>query len=253
MSARFERVEAEAYADVNEAAGLPTLRIAGAVCCAIPGLDALMLNRAVALGLERMPSDAELDEVDAFFREAGLRYSVPLAPVAEPSIEPVLRARGFTTGYAWMKFSRGVEPASARETALEIEATRDGDAFSQVVADAFGLPPETASSWNAIAGRPGWEVFLARDGTAVVAAAALFVHDGVGWLGAAGTLPEHRGKGAQGALLSARIDRARELGAGVVVTETGERLPGRPSSSYRNILRAGFAEAYLRPNLTSPE
>ncbi len=250
---RFERVEAEAYADLNEAAGLPTLRIAGAACCALPGLDSLMLNRAIALGLERMPSEAELDEIDAFFRAAGVRYSVPLSPDVETSLEPRLRERGFTTGYAWMKFSRGLEPAPARQTPLEIEATQDGDAFSQVVAEAFGLPLEIATSWKTIAGRPRWEVFLARDGTTAVGAAALFVHDGVGWLGAAGTLPEHRGKGAQGALLAARIDRARELGADAVVTETGERLPGHPSNSYRNILRAGFAEAYLRPNLVSPE
>jgi hypothetical protein len=37
----------------------------------------------------------------------------------------------------------------------------------------------------------------------------------------------------------------------VAVTETGERVPGKPSNSYRNILRAGFAEAYLRANFMS--
>jgi GNAT superfamily N-acetyltransferase len=253
VSNRLERVEAEAFADVIEAAGLPTPRVAGAVCCAVPGSDSPTLNRAIALGLERPPSDAELDEIDVFFREAGVRYSVPIAPDVEASLEPRLRERGFTTGYAWMKFSRGVEPAAMRETQLEIESTEDGDAFSRVVAAAFGLPPELAAGWRKIAPRPDWHLFLARDDDEPVAAAALFVHAGVGWFGAAGTLPEHRGRGAQGALLAARIDRARELGADAVVTETGERLPDRPSNSYRNILRAGFAEAYLRPNLVSPE
>ena len=47
--------------------------------------------------------------------------------------------------------------------------------------------------------------------------------------------------------------RARERGAEFVVTETGERVEGRPSTSYRNILRAGFAEAHLQANLHSPE
>ena len=37
-----------------------------------------------------------------------------------------------------------------------------------------------------------------------------------------------------------------------LVTETGERVVGRPSNSYRNILRAGFRPAYVRPNLVSP-
>jgi len=38
-----------------------------------------------------------------------------------------------------------------------------------------------------------------------------------------------------------------------LVTETCERTEDRPSASYRNILRAGFAECYLRPNFVSPQ
>ena len=253
MSERHERVEAEAFADVYEAAGLPLLRVADAVCCALPGVESFMLNRAIALGLERTPSDAELNELDAFFRAAGSRYSVSLPPGCAPDLEPRLRERGFGDGYAWMKFTRGVDRPPTRETTLEIEETSDGDAFAGIVAAAFDLPPEAAASFATVTGHPGWHVFLAREGSEAVGAAALFLHERAGWLGAAGTLPEHRGKGAQGALLAARIERACELGADVVVTETGERVEGRPSSSYRNILRAGFAEAYLRPNLHSPQ
>ena len=52
--------------------------------------------------------------------------------------------------------------------------------------------------------------------------------------------------------MAARIGHARELGLELVVTETGERVPGRPSNSYRNIVRAGFRPAYVRPNFVSP-
>jgi GNAT superfamily N-acetyltransferase len=253
MSARYERVEAEAFAQLNEASGLPLLRVGGAACCAIPGLDSPMVNRVIALGIERPPTDAELDAIEAFFREAGVRYYVSLAPAAQGDLELRLRERGFSDGYAWMKFDRGVEPIPARESALVVEPTSEGVTFSQVVAAAFELPTEAVSSWSAVMGRPGWHLFLAREGVDPVAAGALFVHDDVGWLGGAGTLPEHRGKGGQGALLAARIERARELGAEAVVTETGQGIADRPSNSYRNILRAGFAEAYLRPNLLSPK
>jgi hypothetical protein len=54
-------------------------------------------------------------------------------------------------------------------------------------------------------------------------------------------------------LLAARIDAARAAGAVSLATETGERVPGAPDQSYRNILRAGFREAYLRANWHSPE
>src|SRR5260370_725507 len=46
-------------------------------------------------------------------------------------------------------------------------------------------------------------------------------------------------------------DRADDFGRlvrGGVGMETGEVEEGRLSSSYRNILRAGFREAYVRPN-----
>ena len=252
MSWRYEQAEAEALGDLNLVAGLPVLRIAGAVCCATPGLDSPMLNRAIGLGIAQHPTDADLDEIDSFYRDAGVHYYVSLAPGVQRSVGDLLRERGFADAYAWMKFSRGVEAVSTRETALDVEPTQDGSTFFRIVSAAFNLPPDSQWKWDGVAGRPSWHLFLAFDAGEPVAAGALFVHDGGGWIGAAGTLGEHRGKGAQGALLAARIERARELGLHDLVTETGQRLPERPSNSYRNILRAGFAEAYLRPNLISP-
>ena len=38
----------------------------------------------------------------------------------------------------------------------------------------------------------------------------------------------------------------------MLTTETGEQRADSPNVSYRNILRAGFEEAYVRPNLLSP-
>ena len=52
--------------------------------------------------------------------------------------------------------------------------------------------------------------------------------------------------------MRARIEKARELRLRRLTVETGERIEGRPSTSYRNILRAGFAETYLRANWRSP-
>ena len=49
-----------------------------------------------------------------------------------------------------------------------------------------------------------------------------------------------------------RIALARKLGLDVLTTETGEQRADIRNVSYRNILRAGFDEAYLRPNLLSP-
>jgi GNAT superfamily N-acetyltransferase len=251
---RLERVEAEAFGTLQESAGLPVLRIAGATAYATPALPQnTMLNRVAALGLERAPSDSELDELDAFFRTAGVRYAVSVSPLADASLEPRLRERGFSDGYAWMKFRRGLEPPPPRATGLRVEETGDGLVFGRTVALAYGMPETAAAMFAGLGGRAGWHLFLAYDGAEPAGGAALYARDGTGWLGAAGTLSGHRGKGAQTALLAARVERARQLGLEALTTETGERVADRPSNSYRNILRAGFEEAYLRPNLVAPE
>jgi hypothetical protein len=247
--AKLERAEGEAYASVMSAAGLPVLRVAGAICWAAPGVPDIQLNRVGCLGLERDPSDDELDEIEAFYLGHGNRFAISLTP---GRLLDRLLERGYTAGQQWMKFIRERAPALAVTTELSVEKTTDGDAFGSVVAEAFGLPGATGF-FGGVVGRPGWTLFLARDGDEVAGGAALFLEDGVGWLGIGGTRPAFRGKGAQNALIAARIEHGRALGAHTFTTETGEPVDDRPGGSYRNILRGGFAEAYLRPNLLSPE
>jgi GNAT superfamily N-acetyltransferase len=260
--AALELVEADGYAEMFRAApdsvrrahGVDVCEVAGATCIllgAVPGQ--LMLNRVNGLGLRGRVGDAHLDEIDAFFRAGGTRYAIGVSPLAPPDLAPRLAERGFQTGYAWMKFRRGVEPPEV-ETRLRVEQVgpdRAG-AFGTIVARGFDLPDFAGEWFAAVAERPQFRLFLAYDGDEPAGAGALFVGDGVGWLGAAATLPEHRRKGAQGAILAARIRVARELGLRALATETGERTADRPSGSYRNILRLGFEEQYLRPNYVSP-
>jgi GNAT superfamily N-acetyltransferase len=253
VQAQLELVEAEALASLCESGALPVLRVAGATCTAAPAAPQnTMLNRVTGLGLERPPSESDLDTIDAFFGAHGTRYAVAASPLAAPDLEQRLRARGFADGYAWMKFRRNVDEPPEAPTALHVEQVADGAQFGALVAAAFELPPRIASMFVRLPALAGWHCFVAYDEDEPAAAAALFTDRTVGWLGAAGTRAEFRGRGAQTALLAARIRRARELGLKALATETGERREGRPGGSYRNILRAGFEEAYLRPNLVAP-
>ena len=246
-------MEAEAYASLGRGDGARVLRVAGAVCTAVPSLSgSTMLNRVTGLGLDRPAGEAELDAIDAFFADAGTAYAVAVAPQADPSLTPRLHERGFQAGYAWMVFRRGVEAPPLPEPRLRVEPTRDVATFGRLVAGAYELPPAGAELVHGLGDDPSWTLFLARAGDEPVGAAALFAHEDCGWLGFAATLRAHRGAGAQTSLLARRIAHARDLGLRELVTETGERLTDRPSVSYRNILRVGFGEAYVRPNLVSP-
>jgi GNAT superfamily N-acetyltransferase len=165
-------------------------------------------------------------------------------------LDDALRDRGFTPDYPW-KFEREPEPV-ATETELQI-----GDAderFGRVFAAAYGFPATFAGWLGRLAGRTGWRCLAPYEGGEPIATGALFTAGEVGWLGFGATLPSHRGRGTQSALLAARITLAAELGLGLVVTETGVPRGGRarPGPSYRNILRAGFRETYVRPNYAPP-
>jgi GNAT superfamily N-acetyltransferase len=235
-----ERGELEALRDLFAAGGMPTREAAGAVAFRPPGPSTRELTRILGL------YDASvLDALDPFFERQ--EYWVSLDP--EAGIEDELEARGYTADYAWQKFERGIEPFEAR-TELRIGAA--DERFGAVFVAAYGVDPASASWLASVHRREGWHAFAAYDGGESVATGALFVAGDVGWFGLGATLPEARGRGAQSAILAARIDRARELGLTLLVTETGTPRDGRPGASYRNILRAGFEPSYIRPNYRSP-
>jgi GNAT superfamily N-acetyltransferase len=258
-----EQVELAAWREVWEAAppdlaarhGIALAEIGGALCTAVGELASTMFNRVVGLGLTAPATDGDLDAIEAFFAGHGQHFYVSLSPLAMPSdLRGRLERRGFTDGYAWMKFTRGSEPPPPADTALRVEAVDAGGGtdFGEVVAAGYELEPFTAD-WLAELPRTSWRCYVAYDGIEPAGAAALYTHGRAGYLCFAATKPEHRRKGAQSALLAARIREAAEAGCTALFTETGERIPMKPSNSYRNILRFGFSEAYLRPNYLSPE
>ncbi len=248
---RCERVSTAAFRSMHpdgvaELPGATALRMP-------PAHSSPMLNRIVDLGIAGPATEEQLD--DAIAAMAGLRYYVSVSPSAEPAeIGDWLLARGFEPSWGWMQFERGLEPLPA-ETSLELSeiGPERGGEFAALLCAVYGLPEGLAPICAALPGHPDWHCWLAlADDGEPAAAAALHVGEGAGYLGLAGTAPEYRGRGAQSALLAIRIERARELGCDAVFTETGEQLPDRPSSSYRNIVRAGFEELYVLPNWLSP-
>ena len=92
-----------------------------------------------------------------------------------------------------------------------IDAAR-AEEFGRVASGGFGLPAFTGEWLGGIVGRPGWHCYLALAGDRPVACAVLYATGDIGWLGIGAALPEFRGRGAQSALLAARIRDGAELG-----------------------------------------
>ena len=252
----LELVELEAYRRFFAAGhGAHTAEVGGAALLALPGIASTMLNRVAGLGLAEPAGERHLDEIAAFFEPFGLEYAIAVAPQAQPAeLTGLLAERGFASGYAWTKFVRAADEATASITDLRVEllGSERGEDFALVVLEAYDLPTSFLSLLAATPGLEGYSCFVAYADDEPAAAGALVVLGETGWLGFGSTRPAFRRRGGQRALFAARARRAVELGAATLVTETGELLPSRPTDSYRNIVRAGFRPAYVRPNFLSP-
>lgn len=178
---------------------------------------------------------------------------VPVTPgLAETeAAEEWLRSNGFAPTYAWMKFVRDVHPPRFKAPA-DVEVTEldadSGNPFGMVAANGFGVPAWAASFFAALPDREGWRCYAAHVEGEIAACGAMLIDGAVAELGIGATLESARRRGCQLALLHRRIVDAAAAGCQTLFVETGERVEDRPAGSYRNILRAGFEEAYLCPN-----
>jgi GNAT superfamily N-acetyltransferase len=138
-----------------------------------------------------------------------------------------------------------VSTAGAGDTRTWIETVADGFATP----DQFDGPPPTESferdtiveAFTASSGVEGMTLYLARRDGAIAGGGASRIFDRLAQLAGASTLPDHRRRGVQSALLRARLlDAARQdCDLAIVTTEPA-------SKSQQNVQRAGFVLLYAR-------
>lgn len=209
-----------------------------------------MLN--LVLGTAEAQDRSDLEAAVAWAEERSTPYvSVTPGLPGSAAAEEWLRGQGFEPSRAWMKFVRDPHPPRfPTPDGVEVVevAAPDQEPFGTIAALGFGMPAWGAELFAHLPGREGWRCYVARVDGEAQGCGAMVIEDGVAELGIGATLEPARGRGCQTALLRRRILDAAEAGCHTLLVETGEREPDRPSTSYRNILKAGFEEAYLRPN-----
>jgi len=252
-----ERAERDALRMVAAVPGMEGHDVGETTSLVLLGLlDEPMVNHTVGLGEDGPVADSTLDAIRDFYAAHDARHHLAVTPsAAATGLRERLEERGYTRSYAWMKFIRLAGDLPEVQTTLDVRLVNAdaGHDFASVVVAGFELPAGVGPTVAAVPAVDGCFAYVAYDGDEPAASGAVFVSGDVAWLGYAATRPEHRRKGGQGAILAARIAKARELGVQTLVTETGVMADGRPNNSYRNILRSGFQEAYVRENYASPK
>jgi GNAT superfamily N-acetyltransferase len=215
--------------------------------------QARFLNLVLGATAPGAVENGNLEAALGWAADRGVQHYVPVTPglPASAVAEETLEAAGYERGYGWMKFLRDASPPELpAPEGIDIRLLNEGEggSFGAIGAAGFGLPDWGDALFAGLPGREGWHCYVASIGGEDVASAALYVEGGIGQFGIAATAEAARGRGCQQALLRHRILEAAAAGCHTLFVETGELAEGKPSGSYRNILRAGFAEAYVRPN-----
>ncbi|HEU4568313.1 MAG TPA: GNAT family N-acetyltransferase [Marmoricola sp.] len=233
--------------------GLAGTRVGGAVV-RVAANDPMggFWNRCLGLGMTEPVTDEVLEEVIAFSAGHGApTMTLQVAPEAEGARPELLQAHGLERGSTWVKFMGPLPDLPPVATDLRVDAVGPADVeeAATVVITGFEAPQGLMTEWCADQmRRPHWGAFAAWEGDRIVAAGMLFVHGDTAHLVGAATLPQARGRGAQSALMRARVEEARHRGCRWIGTETGAESPESPNPSLHNMRRLGFTELYERRN-----
>ena len=255
LSRRLERAEARGSAEFVEARAR-VFPESGACWVEVAGAYAMFdgpespITQTFGLGLFDEVSGAELSRLEQFFRGRGAPVCNEVSPLVDASVPALLGERGYRpvefTNVLFRPAAGGVR-AAARDESIRVRAVGEGahELYARTAARGWGEFAEVAGLMHDLAlvgaKRPGGMSFLAESGGEPIATGALSMDGGVALLSGASTVPEGRRRGAQLALLEARLRAAAERGCDLAMMCA---LPG--SASQRNAERQGFRVAYTR-------
>lgn len=248
------RLNHDASAASRQALGLHAVRIGGGVLTLMTrDPTGGYWNKAIGLGLTEPLTGEVVDEVCRIVTAHGVAaMAFQMAPHAQPEgWERLLAERRMSPGATLVKyFGPATEPAPV-DTDLRIGrlGVADAAAFGRVLRAGFEMPPDPAlEAWFAELPTYGedWATFGAWAGDDLAGVANLFVHGDVLTLSGAATLPAFRGRGAQSALMAARIREGLAHGCRWISTETWPESPEHPNPSQHNMRALGLTELYER-------
>lgn len=254
LSRRLERAEGrgnvdfvEARAEVSPESGACWIDVAGTYAM-FDGVES-PLTQTFGLGLFETTSNADLERIEEFFTERGAPVFHEVSPLADPTTFPLLNERGYEpfefTSVMFRPLRTGAE--ARRDSGVSVRmagpdehelwaqtATRGWSEFEGLGDFILGLSRVNARRAEALS-------FLAELDGRPVATGALCIWEGVALLAGASTVPEARRRGAQLALLDARLAYAAAHGCDIAMICA---QPG--SASQRNAERQDFRIAYTR-------
>lgn len=213
--------------------------------------DGSPLTQVSWLGFGKSVSGSGFDDVDAFYAGRAKSWEVIVNPACDPRSLAMAVQRGWTNAQyenvMVLDLGQPITVKPSEDIQVEVCDASRSDWSEVSLRGFFGdeVPPNCANLQPIISKMEGTVGFLATiDGESIAAASIMLTGDTC-YLGGAATLPKFRGRGAQNALLNARLRHVQEMGCQFAFCEA---IAG--SQSQRNQERSGFRVVHTKVVLT---
>jgi GNAT superfamily N-acetyltransferase len=271
MTRTFSTADLPLARRVEAAEAANGFRVARAVAQASPGIGAVVepflggcalfggvgspMTHALGIGMTGPAAAEELDRMEAFFRERGSPVLIDLCPLAHPSLLELI----FSRGYRVIEFNNlmirrirpGELPPPVLPDSVTVSVAGEGDleTWGRTVARGFQERDDIDDAFvEMLAGTSlASQCYLARRGPDAIAGGAMSIQSGIAYFFGDATVLAARGRGAQSALIQARLADAGRAGCDLAMACV---VPG--TASHRNYERAGFELLFMRVNLSLP-
>lgn len=262
LARRLERTEGAvcaSFIDVrakrDPSLGLGWREIGGAI--ALFDGPSSHFSQSFGLGLFEPVTGAILDEMEDFFASRGSPVFHEMSPLAGVDAFRLLSERGYhavdLTTVLVRSTASPIEVADSKPSDVTVRLARldEMELWIDVAQRGWGDGPEVAehtrnSATSAFLGGEARSYFAEKQGV-FIGTAALGIQHGVSLMAGASVVPEHRGHGAQRAMMIARLRDAAACGADIAMMGA---LPG--SISQTNAEKMGFSVAYTRVKWAKP-
>jgi hypothetical protein len=267
LALRLEEHEAAVWIDcVTAAMQLPDNPLQAVIdqsgeqaLVALCAVDAVYLNRVVALGIHGEVRCEDLDAIWAFYTANRQRnFRIDVTPCARPReltgwiTDRGMRCKSPGTFKIWRPVDSPLvaAPDVPIDIPIDVEVRRLGADHTDAIADlnlvAWGAwnNPAMHSWFGATVGRADWQHYGVFDADRLVATGALHVDHELGWFGFDATHPRHQGKKLRQAISALRLTDAAAQGCAVVHAESA--IPLRP-----RVFRDGWQSLYEKQNYST--
>jgi hypothetical protein len=211
------------------ALGIAHARIGGGVALSMRNDVTGYWSKALGFGFTEPVTGQLVDPVIDFYRaEQSPGAVIQIAPAFLPAEWRAICSRhNIRPDSHWIKLACSiddVQPGHTSDLRISLVGPEDYSRWAATALRGFGMPQEGLVDMIAAGlANANFRPFAAWDGDEMVGTANLFIHGEIGSLNTAATLPTHRNRGAQSALIAARTKEAANAGCRLTLPAVGDQ------------------------------